>query len=291
MINTEKRNKVNKAVHQFHHLIKYGSGIIRLETELDLRMQRIFKKQANLFWEMESKNKWLDKIYVKAQADRSKIEKFGMVEGLEGEKKFVGQLTEEWYTEISNDKTMGKVLNKNYIDGYNFAGQEVLNEFAIKEGFKLSNVNVLESLTSRANLITGQVNATSWESLQGKIANSFWREGKDPDKVARDIRGLFDETYKHRALTIARTETGEIVSEAQFKSYEKMGIPELEWLIEPGADKVCLPLKGQKRKTGEDFSNGLGWTGRHPLVHPNCRCDVKAIIPKNYKPSTYWTGN
>ena len=204
---------------------------------------------------------------------------------------FIANLTKEWHEDINDDKILNKTLVTSYKSSYNWSGQEVLNNFAIKESFNLRNLNVLEQLSKRANLTSLKINDTSWQLVNNRIADTFWKEGKNTDAVARDIKGLFEETYKGRAKNIARTETGEIVSEAQFEAHSKMEIPELKWLAEIDACPLCKPLRNQIVKTGEYFDNGKGWRGKHPLVHPSCRCDAIALTPKNYVPSKSWTGD
>jgi len=290
MLTLEKHKAISKEVNNFMHLIKYGSGSLKIETKLELQMKNIFKRQASLFWKMEAKNDWLNKCYLQAQKDLSEIKKMGMSENPDSTINFIADLTEEWHDDINDDIVLNKVLKDTYISGYNFAGQEALNEFKIKESFKLRGINYLKVLDERANLTSPQINQTSWELVQNTIADGFWKEGKNPYKVARDLEGLFDETYSGRAENIARTETGEIVSEAQFEAYNKMGIPEMEWIAEQGACELCSPLRGQIVKTGEPFDNGQGWTGLHPLVHPSCRCDVAPVVGKEFVPSNYWTG-
>lgn len=289
MITLEKKNQINKAVENFLRIIKFNSKAIPLRTELNLKMQRIFKKQSDLFWKLESKNNWLDKIYLQAQKELS-LEK-RMSQNPEERIDFIANLTGEWHDDINDDKTLNKRLNKSYVSAYNLAGQEVLNQFKIQANFNLRNLKFLESLKNRANLTAPKINDTSWQLVNNKIADGFWKEGKHVDKVARDIRGMFEETYKHRAKNIARTEVGNALSEAQYKSYKEMEIEEVQWLINPEACELCLPLDNQKRKIGEKFNNGKGWTGYHPLVHPYCECDIVALTPKEFKPSKYWTGN
>jgi len=290
MITIEKQRAVTKAVSDFLHIIKFGSGIIRLETKLELKVNRIFQNQEKEFWRLEAKGNWLNKCYVKAQKDLA-IKKMRMSENPTDRINFIANLTEEWHEDISDDVILEKTLKKSYVSGYNFAGQEVLNNFKIQESFGLRNLDVLSALDKRSKIVATQINDVSWDLVNNKIADSFWKEGKNVDKVARDLKGLYAETYKHRALNIARTETGEIVSEAQFVSHQKMGIPELEWLAEPDACRFCSPLKGNVVKLGENFDNGLGWKGKHPLVHNRCRCDTAPKVPKEYVPSTYWTGD
>jgi SPP1 gp7 family putative phage head morphogenesis protein len=291
MLTKLKCCKIIKAINNTLKIIKISSGQIKIETKLELQAKNIFKKQSDLFWKLEYKNVWLNKCYLKAQQDLSEIKKMGMSKNPEDRIDFIANLTEEWYDDIDNDKILNKTLKNTYVSGYNFAGQEVLDEFKIKEKFNLRSLKVLEALDNRANLTSDQIDLTSWELIQNRIADSFWKEGKNVDKAATDIRDLFESTYKNRAETIARTETGEIVSEATFESYKEMDIEEMEWGAELDACELCFPLDGQIVKVGESFNNGLGWTGTHPLVHPNCRCFTKVVVPENFIPANYWTGD
>ena len=58
MITLEKKNQINKEVTNILHIVKYGSGIIPIKKELELKTNRILKKQSDLFWKLESKGNW-----------------------------------------------------------------------------------------------------------------------------------------------------------------------------------------------------------------------------------------
>lgn len=290
MITLEKLKKVNHEVEKTLHIIKINSGQSKIEVRLELQMRNIFKKQAETFWKMEAKNGWLNKCFLQAQNDLSEIQKMSMSKNPKDRIKFIADLTEDWHSNINSDETMSKVLKFSYTEGYNFAGQEVLNEFKIKENFNLRSLDILGALEDRANETSPQINKTSWELVQNKIADGFWKEGKNMDKVTKDIRDLFEETYEGRAKNIAITETGNIVSEATLNSYKEMGVEEKEWGAEPDACELCEFLDGQIVKVGENFVDDEGWQGERPLRHPSCRCFLLSVIPENFDVSNYWDG-
>lgn len=47
-----------------------------------------------------------------------------------------------------------------------------------------------------------------------------------------------------------------------------------EWLVEPKACPLCLPLSGETVRMGQKFSNGL----EYPPVHVNCRCTIHRTV-------------
>jgi SPP1 gp7 family putative phage head morphogenesis protein len=284
MINLKKKKDILKEVNQTLKFVRLMAGQSKIESWLQLQMNNIFKIQHKKFWELEKKNDWLNKIYLQATKDLMKIEKANA-----RKIKYVADLTKNWNDEMNKDKTMSKVLKSTYIEGYNLAGQEVLNEFKIKENFNLRNLDFLEALEERANITSPGINKTSWEMVNNKIATGFWDEGKNPKKVAQDIKGLFEETYKGRAENIAITETGQVFSEATLKSYNKMGVEKKEWGAELDACELCLDLDHQQVNINENFKS-KGWQGQSPLRHPRCRCFLLSVIPEDFKVEDYWNG-
>jgi SPP1 gp7 family putative phage head morphogenesis protein len=291
MITLEKKKIISHNVKKFLYITKVIPKQIRIESKLQLHLVNIFKNHSRKFWTLEKEKDILNKCYLQAQKDLSEIKKMGMSNNPEDRIKFISELTEEWYTDINSDEMIYKNLIDSYVEGYNFGGQESLNEFKIDENFKLRNLDILNSLNKRANSTSDQINETSWDLLKGRIADSFWKEGKGVDAVARDIRDLFEETYKHRAENIAITEIGNVVSEATLNSYKAMGVEQKEWGTELDACELCAPLDGQIINVGESFNNGNGWIGDSPLVHPRCRCFLMAVVPKDFVPDNIWTGD
>jgi len=93
-------------------------------------------------------------------------------------------------------------------------------------------------------------------------------QGKNPRDMARRLRKLFDSS-KYEAERLMRTESARVQSEIQKQSYKEYGIDEYEYIAEPTACKICLPLNGKivmsdKMEIGRNASP----------MHANCRCST-----------------
>jgi len=290
MITIEKHKQAIEIVKNTLHLLKVSSKQLRIEKKFESQLRVVFNKQEKEFWRLEKRGRWLEKCYIKAQQDLSKIKKMGISDNPTERIGFISKMTKEWRNSIDNDNNLEEVIYSNYKEGYNLGGQKVLTEFAIQANFNLRALNVLDALGKKAHLVGKEINDVSWDLLNNKIADSFWKEGNGIEQVTADIKGMYKETYYHRGRNIARTETGYAVSEASYQSYKKANVPMLEWIAEIDACKLCSPLRGQKVKTGEYFDNGLGWRGKRPLVHPSCKCDIVGYVSDDFIPSKYWDG-
>lgn len=91
------------------------------------------------------------------------------------------------------------------------------------------------------------------------------------------LRKVLAENYafsRARADMIARTETNFVYTFAQKKSWQESGVVKFKvWLISEDPCELCM----ENAETGEmpidtDFPNG------DPPVHPNCTCDLAAVI-------------
>lgn len=93
-------------------------------------------------------------------------------------------------------------------------------------------------------------------------------QGKNPKDMARKLRNLF-ESSKYEAERLMRTESARVQSEIQKQSYNKYHIDEYEYIAEPTACKLCLPLNGKIFKT-----NKMAPSNNASPMHANCRCST-----------------
>ena len=77
-------------------------------------------------------------------------------------------------------------------------------------------------------------------------------QGKNPRDMARKLRNLYD-SRKYEAERLMRTESARVQTEIQKQSYKKYDIEDYEFIAEPNACPVCLPLNGKIFKV-EDLS-------------------------------------
>jgi len=111
-------------------------------------------------------------------------------------------------------------------------------------------------------------NMQAFKAELDKLLVQTITQGKNPRDMARKLRNLFDSS-KHEAERLMRTESARIQSEIQKQSYKEYGIEEYEYIAEPIACKVCLPLNGKI------FMSDKMEIGRNASpMHANCRCST-----------------
>lgn len=125
-------------------------------------------------------------------------------------------------------------------------------------------------------------NMEAFKAELDKLLVQTVTQGKNPRDMARKLRNLFDSS-KYEAERLMRTESARVQTEIQNQSYKKYGIEEYEYIAEPTACLVCLPLNGKIFKV-EDLSPGQN---AGPM-HANCRCSTapyvdRAEVEKSFK--------
>lgn len=100
-------------------------------------------------------------------------------------------------------------------------------------------------------------------------------QGKNPHDIARELRNLFGSS-KYEAERLIRTESARVQTAIQKKSYEEYGVESYEYIAEPTACKLCLPLDGKIFKTS-DMQVGKNACP----MHANCRCSTAPYIDRD----------
>lgn len=115
--------------------------------------------------------------------------------------------------------------------------------------------------------------AAAQDLLEGRYPKA-WVQRVDDDEF--DMEAMVgreaDRKAKYRSEMIARTETGDSVSEGSLDGYEEAGVEKAEFEASADACKECLDLNGNVYTLEE--SHGI------ITVHPNCRCNWLPVIPK-----------
>lgn len=99
-------------------------------------------------------------------------------------------------------------------------------------------------------------------------------QGKNPRDMARKLRNLYD-SKKYEAERLMRTESARVQTEIQKQSYKKYEIEEYEYIAEPTACSICLPLNGKIFKT-KDIAPGQNASP----MHANCRCSTAPHVDR-----------
>lgn len=117
-------------------------------------------------------------------------------------------------------------------------------------------------------------NMEAFKAELDKLLVQTVTQGKNPRDMARKLRNLFDSS-KYEAERLMRTESARVQTEIQNQSYKKYGIEEYEYVAEPTACPVCLPLNGKIFKV-EDLSPGQNASP----MHANCRCSTAPYVDR-----------
>jgi len=159
-------------------------------------------------------------------------------------------------------------------------GQAFFDKNGIEGSFVLKNEKVIEYFKDHSNLLIESVDTTTKEWLASKL-----QEGKDllmtPQEIVDFIMQESDVFTEVRAEMIVLTETANAMMVTELATAEEYGIKEIIWRtsIDDRVCPICLPLEGSKTTIGKSFPDGYF----HPPAHPNCRCFIEEVIPKDWK--------
>lgn len=165
---------------------------------------------------------------------------------------------------------------------YKKIGQETMDNVANGFSSKASEQfftadSMLQKLEQRSEFFILSMLDTDYAQLK-KIITAGLQEGKGVDAIGRDIRGYFDDMSVARAKTIARTETGNIVSQATNEAYNQSSlVTGKEWMT--AHDSKVRPEHeandGVIVDTNGVFPNGEHYPSEHSI---NCRCAIAPAI-------------
>jgi SPP1 gp7 family putative phage head morphogenesis protein len=202
-----------------------------------------------------------------------------------------------WDSNIEPEN-MAKILGIYGVKAGNLGGQAAIKKLGIKVSFNLKSKALLNELKKRGEMIAGNISQRTLNDFRKILYTSYMEKGISPYEVKQKIEFLFEETYRNRAMAIARTETGIASSIVQHESYEKNGIEKKEWLatMDDKTRESHAEANGQIVPIDEPFQ-----VGDAELMHPldpagppeevcNCRCDELPVIGEPVKVEEAWSG-
>lgn len=148
-------------------------------------------------------------------------------------------------------------------------------------------------LTSRQNQAV--------DNFYSRNFQRFINDGNSETTARLKAKRLTDEyrqkSISRRAQTIARTEIADAAMNGRYMGWEAGitagvidGASVKEWIAEPDACPICLPLDGTIVSWNSDYEFGVegltGTTNKMPPAHPNCRC-VVALLPPDFADSIF----
>ena len=165
---------------------------------------------------------------------------------------------------------------------YTKIGQETLENvaegFAVKASeFFFTSEEAKKRLDDRAQFFIQSMLNTDYDDLKEIIVEGM-KEGAGVDVIGRSIRQYFEDMSVARAKTIARTETGRLVSQATNDAYNQSAIITGKEWITAGDSKVRDEHQlnaGVIVSTNEAFPSGEHYPGESTI---NCRCVLAPAV-------------
>lgn len=195
----------------------------------------------------------------------------------------IGITTDGFFNAADELRTATNIFLPLMKDLYSKVGDETMDTIA--NGFKLNaserfytHAEVLKRLEKRANFFVGSMLNTDYEELKTIISQGM-KDGLGVPEMGRKIRGYFDDMSVSRAKTIARTETGRVVSEATLDAYQQSSVVTgVQWLT-AGDSKVRPEHQANGAQgsiaVGSAFSSGEHFPGEDSI---NCRCALAPSV-------------
>lgn len=161
-----------------------------------------------------------------------------------------------------DEKTLEALVKRYYVEILELTWNAVNLALGVEKAFDLSDPLVVEVIAG-AGTRAKDITQTTLEALR-EILMQGAAEGWSVDDLAKRIRGVVEETYRHRAEAIARTELGWAQNTATVERYREAGVSKVEILDNGLADddEPCQEANGQIWS--------LAYFADHPLEHPNC---------------------
>lgn len=148
-----------------------------------------------------------------------------------------------------------KVLNTFYAEAGDKAFSSVAATTGVAVSFDLANPNIRQMMDVLGTRIVG-INETTRLDVSRLITTSL-QEGLSPASIADKLTGMFEDTYKGRAMAIARTETQVAYNSASQIGYQESGVVDQVEMVD-GTDHT------------EDYgaSDGLTCATRDGMIVP-----------------------
>jgi PBSX family phage portal protein len=207
-----------------------------------------------------------------------------------------------WSKKIKPEK-MEEILHRYLPKAGQAGGQLGLEKMGIKLNFNLKNEKLVKELKKRGTKITGEITKKTINDLRDVLVREFYNKGTSIPKVARMIDGMFEETYKGRAETIARTETGIAQEVVAHETYTRNGVEKKQWqaFLDEKTRDGHKEADGQVKNIDEPFEVMNEEGEIEELDHPldptasasnviNCRCNELPIVEDVPSEAETWRG-
>jgi len=254
-----------------------------------------FRRQGKALLKFFEKKKVLERLdaYARSQNpqnyEKKKLSK--------KEREMIDRFIQGWERDVKPEQIEEVMMYWNEKAG-NLGGNQALNTLGVNMAFHLKNADLLRELANRGARITGSISQNTLNRFREILYQSYMEQGLSPYEVKKRINGLFDDTYKGRAMTIARTETGVAQSIVAHKTYSKNGVNAKQWmaLVDERTRPSHEYADGQIVGINEPF-DVMGIAMMYPMDGNapaseviSCRCSEVPIVSREIQESEAWTG-
>lgn len=174
------------------------------------------------------------------------------------------------------ENLLRSLMDKFYATAGELAAADASATLGVQIDWALSNPNIQRTMGMLSKRIVG-INETTRLDVSKVIADSL-TEGVTLDELAGRLDGMFAETYKGRAMTVARTESMYSYSMSSLRSYEESGVIEsVEFADNPDHDTDPMPPTDTTCADRNGHETELGKASDYvDSAHPNC---ILAVLP------------
>jgi HK97 family phage portal protein len=256
-----KLDKKDKSVYREQIWKSYVAMTEPMEKRLAKEVMDIFKKQEKEVLKQ-----------LEALKSKSDIEK---KDTLRPQDIVAINISEEWKDYIV------KHLKPFLLSFMQQAGDKVLNDLGFGISFNLQVPGIQEKLMKSLEKSASEIIQTTRKDVYDQLLEGI-QNGEGIPELANRMKTLFEETYKNRSETIARTETISATNYAGLEAAKQVGITKKQWLT--SADERVRPTHaaadGQIRNIDEPFNVGNdelmfpGDKNGSPEEIINCRCTI-----------------
>jgi len=182
-----------------------------------------------------------------------------------------------------------KILVKELVDSYNGGvGVATRNITGLAIDFRLRNPAMLAEITRAGEKIVVGAAKTQVERIRNTLRQEFFDKGKGAREVRRMFRAHFDDAYRGQGMLIARTETKNIVAQANLDAMVHNGVEGKGWRTTSGNPcEGCEGNDGVEVGVSESFPN---WGESEADSHPGCMCYVYPVTRHEFEGEP-WRGD
>lgn len=214
-----------------------------------------------------------------------------------GSKDFMKAIGMPEFQKLKYDDIQKRLLAE-YTAVFNKSGQFAAKKIGLHINFKLTNKNLITTLNQRTETFP-ESSKVHFETTMNIIEQYFIKQGEAPysKKFMASIQKAVGDYTEAEAVRYTRTETGIIMTDAEYRTYKENGVTGKQWLTAIlNVRPTHAALKNKIIPIDETFDVG-GNPAKHPMDSSlpageiiNCRCDIAPVFIGKRNKSKEWSG-